>query len=189
MLCCMWLPSGNNCIRTPCAQLHLYGIIDCDAAHSCIDMGELGGVLLSDYCTSEITYVCSVWIGMASALAPAVVGQALVDLKCSSPGSSLFSPKGARTPRMNNVVWAQGSWAGGQPQGSRKRKEPGSLPCDQVNGMGDAVLPSNEGGDPFSVQTAALQAMEALLTSVSKYAVCSLLSAVATQLLKGSHDV
>ncbi|KAL3676981.1 hypothetical protein R1sor_026929 [Riccia sorocarpa] len=105
--------------------------------------------------------------GMASALAPAVVGSALSDLKGSTSGMSAFSPKAARTPRMNNTGWTSGNaqW-GGQNTNHRKRKEPGGgISNDQSNGTPEAANNLGEGAATAAVQIAALRALEALLTS------------------------
>lgn len=105
---------------------------------------------------------------MAPALAPAVVGNALSDLKGSTTGPNILSPKFARAPRTNNPLWTPGGWSGAQATNHRKRKEPGGLPGEHpCNGMVDAASNTGEGMAPVAVQTAALQALEALLTSVS----------------------
>jgi hypothetical protein len=96
---------------------------------------------------------------MASALAPAVVGSALLDLKGSSYREHLPS---------SNVVKASGVSNGSQGINSRKRKEAGGLPGDHsINDL--AEVTNNEGGGraPTAVQVAALQALEALLNTVS----------------------
>lgn len=93
--------------------------------------------------------------GMASALAPAVVGSVFFDLKGSSSGEHLSS---------NAVKASQGI-------NSRKRKEAGGLPAGgdhATNGLTEGA--STEGGEgraPLAVQVAALQALEALLNTVS----------------------
>jgi hypothetical protein len=116
-------------------------------------------------------YGCSWDPGMASGLAPAVVGNALSDLKGSNSGANILSPKCVRGPRTSHPVWASGGWSGTQVTNQKKRKEPGGLPCEHpVNGMVDAVPnTTGEGTAPVAVQIAALQALEALLTSVSAF--------------------
>jgi hypothetical protein len=84
---------------------------------------------------------------MASALAPAVVGSAFLDLKGSSSKEHL---------PFNVVKASSGS--------SRKRKEAGGLP---INGLADLASTEEENRAPLAVQVAALQALEALLNTVS----------------------
>ncbi|CAM6128296.1 unnamed protein product [Calypogeia fissa] len=103
--------------------------------------------------------------GMASALAPAVVGSALADLKGSALGTSVLSPNSARTPRSNVSGWTPGAW-NGQPANLRKRKEPGGQPHEQQNnGATENLSNVAEGTATVAVQIAALRALEALLTS------------------------
>lgn len=95
---------------------------------------------------------------MASALAPAVVGSAFLDLKGSSSREHLSS----------NPVKASGVGNGSQGINSRKRKEAGGVPGDHsINGLAEAANTEGEGKAPLAVQTAALQALEALLNTVS----------------------
>ncbi|BBN19841.1 proline-, glutamic acid- and leucine-rich protein 1 [Marchantia polymorpha subsp. ruderalis] len=105
--------------------------------------------------------------GMASALAPAVVGSALSDLKGSTLATSIFSPKASRTPRMNSSGWAPGNTWGGQNTNHRKRKEPGGCISNdhQNNGTPEGAANMSEGAATAAVQIAALRALEALLTS------------------------
>lgn len=106
---------------------------------------------------------------MASGLAPAIVGNALSDLKGSTSGANILSPKFGRGPRISNSVWASGGWSGAQAPSSKKRKEPGGMPGEHTgSGMVEAAMTTGEGTTaPVAVQIAALQALEALLTSVS----------------------
>ncbi|XP_024531782.1 uncharacterized protein LOC9642071 [Selaginella moellendorffii] len=102
----------------------------------------------------------SLGAGMAEALAPVVVGNALSDLRGSASGSFVFSPRGTRPGSTMSTVAA---WGPGINQ--KKRKEPGGVPVDhQGNGMPDASC-FNEIVIPVSVQISALQALEALLTA------------------------
>ncbi|KAL2608984.1 hypothetical protein R1flu_027557 [Riccia fluitans] len=105
--------------------------------------------------------------GMASALAPAVVGSALSDLKGSTAGTSVLSPKAARTPRMNNTAWTPGNAWVGQNTNHRKRKEPGGGIANDhhSNGTPEGANNLGEGAATAAVQVAALRALEALLTS------------------------
>lgn len=100
---------------------------------------------------------------MASALAPAIVGNALSDLKCSMSGANTTLL--ARGPQ--NTVLASGGWTGSQGGNLKKRKEPGGMPSHHANRTGDELSVTEEGITPVAVQIAALQALEALLTSVS----------------------
>jgi len=104
--------------------------------------------------------------GMASALAPAVVGNALSDLKGTTSGANILSPKFSRGPHISTPVWVPGSWAGSQSSNHRKRKEAGGMPASEHPGNGMAEAASScEGSASAAVQIAALQALEALLTS------------------------
>ncbi|KAG0632018.1 hypothetical protein M758_1G298300 [Ceratodon purpureus] len=104
--------------------------------------------------------------GMASGLAPAIVGNALSDLKGSTSGSNILSPKFGRGPRISNSVWASGGWSSAQATNTKKRKEPGGIPGDHPGSvMVEAAISAGEGTAPVAVQIAALQALEALLTS------------------------
>jgi hypothetical protein len=104
---------------------------------------------------------------MASGLAPAIVGNALSDLKGSTSGANVLSPKFGRGPRISNSVWASGGWSSAQAPNSKKRKEPGGMPGEHPgSGMVEAAISTAEGTAPVAVQIAALQALEALLTSV-----------------------
>ncbi len=106
--------------------------------------------------------------GMASALAPAVVGNALSDLKGTTSGANILSPKFSRGPHISTPVWVPGSWAGSQSSNHRKRKEAGGMPAGEHPGNGMAEAASScDGSASAAVQIAALQALEALLTSVS----------------------
>lgn len=104
---------------------------------------------------------------MASALAPAVVGSALADLKGSTLGTSGFSPKSVRAPRLIASGWTPGAW-NGQTTTHRKRKDPGGQPNEHQNN-GASENPSNvaDGTATVAVQIAALRSLEALLTSAS----------------------
>ena len=105
---------------------------------------------------------------MASGLAPAIVGNALSDLKGSTSGANLLSPKFGRGPRASDSVWASGGWNSAQATNSKKRKEPGRMPGEHTgSSMVEAAISTGEGTAPVAVQIAALQALEALLTSVS----------------------
>lgn len=96
---------------------------------------------------------------MASALAPAVVGSAIFDLK---------GPSSREHPPSSNVAKATGVSSGSQGINSRKRKEAGGFPGDNsVNGLAEATNNEGDGRAPLAVQVAALQALEALLNTVS----------------------
>ena len=95
---------------------------------------------------------------MASALAPAVVGSSLLDLKGSS----------SREHPSSNVAKASGVSSGFRGINSRKRKEAGGLPDDHsINGLTEVANHEGDGRAPVAVQVAALQALEALLNTVS----------------------
>lgn len=113
---------------------------------------------------------------MASGLAPAIVGNALSDLKGSTSGANILSPKFGRGPRISNSAWASGGWSSAQATNSKKRKEPGGMPGEHPgSGMVEVAISTGEGTAPVPVQIAALQALEALLTSVS-FCLCALQS-------------
>ncbi|KAJ7519067.1 hypothetical protein O6H91_20G021200 [Diphasiastrum complanatum] len=101
--------------------------------------------------------------GMAEALAPVVVGNALPDLKVPNPAMKPFSPKGVLTSRTINPSGLGGAWCDSRNQ--RKRKEPGGLPVDQASILLDESGVTDEGSTPIPVQIAALEALEALLTA------------------------
>ncbi|KAG0609883.1 hypothetical protein M758_7G021100 [Ceratodon purpureus] len=95
--------------------------------------------------------------GMTSALAPAVVGSALLDLKGSSSREHLPP---------SNVAKTSGVSSGSQGTNSKKRKEAGGLPGDHsINDLAEVANVEGEGRAPLAVQVAALQALEALLNT------------------------
>ena len=98
---------------------------------------------------------------MTSALAPAVVGSALLDLKGSSSREHLPP---------SNVAKTSGVSSGSQGTNSKKRKEAGGLPGDHsINDLAEVANVEGEGRAPLAVQVAALQALEALLNTVSLF--------------------
>nr|XP_024382247.1 uncharacterized protein LOC112285560 isoform X5 [Physcomitrium patens] len=103
--------------------------------------------------------------GMASGLAPAIVGNALSDLKGSTPEGSIPSPKLGRGPPISNSVWASGGWSGSHATNTKKRKEPGGIPGENLCSGVDSAIATGGGTAPVAVQIAALKALEALLTS------------------------
>lgn len=96
---------------------------------------------------------------MASALAPAVVRSALFDLKGSTSREHLSFSNSMKVPEVGNDSVKLNP---------RKRKEPGSVPVEQsINGVAESAKDEGDGKPALAVQVAALQALEALLNTVS----------------------
>lgn len=96
---------------------------------------------------------------MASALAPAVVRSALFDLRSSTSKARHSFSHSMKVP---------GVGCDSVKLNPRKRKEAGSMSVEQsINGVSDAAKEEEEGRPALAVQVAALQALEALLNTVS----------------------